>query len=102
MSKLPQEYINFIAKGIVYNLKLEGIPEKENYTEEDLIDIFQCKDKESLYLKIEEIESKTIQALGLADKEFYTQEELEDKLNLAPGMIHSMENALDEYPEHSK
>lgn len=102
MNKLPQEYINFIAKGIVYNLKLEGIPEKENYTEEDLIDIFQCKDKEELYLKIEEIESKTIQALGLEDKESYTQEEIEEKLNLAPGMIGSMENALEEYPEHSK
>lgn len=102
MTKLPQEYINFIAKGIVYNLKLEGIPEKENYTEEDLMNIFQCNTKDELYSKIDEIESKTIQALGLPDKEFYTQKEIEDNLNLAPGMINSMNGVLEQYPEHSK
>lgn len=99
MSKLPADYINFIAKGIVHNLKAEGVPVKDNYTEEDLMLIFECKTPEDLYKKITEIEENTIRALGLPVKESYTAEEIEKHLNLAPGMVNSMGTAFDEFPK---
>lgn len=99
MDKLPQDYINFIAKGIVHNLGVKELPVKDNYTEEDLIFIFNCKDKEDLYNKIEQIEEKTMQALGLPVKESYSTEELADKLNFAPGMLESMGAAMNTFPE---
>lgn len=100
MSKLPQDYINFIAKGIVHNLGMEDIPVKDNYTEEDLMFIFNCKTKEELYNKIQEVEDKTLQSLGLPLKESYSTEELADKLNFAPGMLETMNNAFNNFPEH--
>jgi hypothetical protein len=98
MSRLPQDYIDFIAKGIAINLKAEGVPIKDSYTEEDLMEIFCCKNLEELYKKIEEIEINSIKALGLPIKESYTLEEIETKLNLAPGMIDSMGNSFEGFP----
>lgn len=100
MSKLPQDYINFIAKGIVHNLGLEGIPVKDNYTEEDLMFIFDVKSKDELYNKINQIEENTIAALGLPVKDSYTTEELAEKLNFAPGMLEGMSGAFESFPEH--
>lgn len=100
MENLPQDYINFIAKGIAHNLGVKEMPIKENYTEEDLMFIFDCKSKDDLYRKIQEIEEKTIQALGLEVKDSYTTEELADKLNFAPGMLESMGSAFESFPEH--
>lgn len=99
MSKLPQDYINFIAKGIAHNLKAEGIPLKDNYTEEDLMDIFQCKTLQSLYEKIEEIEVSSIKALGLPVKDSYSFEEIEEKLNLSTGMISAMGSSVESFPK---
>ena len=100
MEKLPQDYIDFIAKGIVHNLGMEGIPIKDSYTEEDLMFIFNCKTKEELYNKINQIEESTVSALGLPIKDSYTTEELEKQLNFAPGMLESMGSAFDSFPEH--
>lgn len=99
MSKLPQDYINFIAKGIAHNLKAEGVPVKDNYTEKDLMDIFQCKTTEDLYSKIEEIEISSIKALGLPVKDSYSFEEIEEKLNLSTGMIGAMGSSLESFPK---
>ncbi|MFN8577733.1 MAG: hypothetical protein U0354_12825 [Candidatus Sericytochromatia bacterium] len=101
MNKLPQDYINFIAKGIVHNLGVQDIPIKDNYSEEDLMFIFQCKTSEELYNKISEIEEKTLQALGLPVKDSYSTEELAAKLNFAPGMLESMNTAFESFPEHN-
>jgi hypothetical protein len=98
MSKLPQDYINFIAKGIVHNLGAEGIPVKDNYTEEDLMMIFECKTQDELHKKINQIEESTVAALGLPVKDSYTIEELEAHLNVAPGMLSSMEKAFENFP----
>lgn len=102
MSKLPQDYINFIAKGIVHNLKAGEIPIKDNYDEQDLMFIFDCKTPEELYQKINDIEEKTITALGLPVKDSYTFEELETALNLASEKLASMENVLNDFPEINK
>lgn len=102
MSKLPQDYINFIAKGIVHNLGLEGIPIKDNYTEDDLMMIFDCKSLDELYNKINQIEENTVSALGLPIKDSYTTEELAEQLNFAPGMLESMNSAFDTFPEHDR
>lgn len=101
MNKLPQDYINFIAKGIVHNLGVQDIPIKDNYSEEDLMFIFQCKNSEELYNKISEIEEKTLQALGLPVKDSYSTDELAETLNFAPGMLESMNTAFESFPEHS-
>lgn len=101
MSQLPQDYINFIAKGIVHNLRMEGVPVKENYTEDDLMDMFGCKTKEELHQKINQIEESTVAALGLPVKESYTTEELENTLNFAPGMLKDMGGAFESFPEHN-
>ena len=101
MEKLPQDYINFIAKGIAHNLGVKEMPIKENYTEQDLMFIFNCKSEDELHKKIQEIEDKTIQALGLPIKDSYTTKELADKLNFAPGMLESMGNAFENFPEHN-
>lgn len=98
MSRLPQDYIDFIAKGIALNLKAEGVEVKENYTEEDLMHIFQCDSLDALYKKIEQIEISSIQALGLPIKDSYSFQEIEDQLNLPKGMIASMDKSLDEFP----
>jgi hypothetical protein len=100
MDKLPQDYINFIAKGIVHKLGIKEIPVKDNYTEDDLMFIFNCQTKDELYNKIQDIEEKTVQALGLPVKESYSTEELAEKLNFAPGMLESMNNAFNSFPEH--
>lgn len=102
MPKLPQDYIDFIAKGIVYNLGLEGIELKESYSEEDLLLIFNCKTKEDLYVIIDDIEKKTIESLGLPVKDSYTTEELEEHLNLAPGMVKDLGTAFEKFPEIHK
>ena len=102
MSKLPQDYIDFIAKGIVHTLGLEGIPIKDSYTEDDLMMIFDCKTKDELYNKINQIEESTVAALGLPIKDSYTTEELAAQLNFAPGMLESMNSAFENFPEHDK
>lgn len=101
MSKLPQDYINFIAKGIVHNLGVREMPVKDDYTEDDLMFIFNCKSKEELYQKIQDIEEQTVQALGLPVKDSYSTEELAEKLNFAPGMLESMGDAFNNFPEHN-
>ena len=63
MEKLPQDYINFIAKGIAHNLGVREMPIKENYTEEDLMFIFNCESQEELRNKIQEIEDKKLRLL---------------------------------------
>jgi hypothetical protein len=102
MSKLPQDYINFIAKGIVHNLGFKDVPLKDDYSEEDLMNIFECKTKEDLYKKINSIEESTVAALGLPVKESYSVEELEQHLNFAPGMLQSMHGAFDNFPDFKK
>ncbi len=100
MEKLPQDYINFIAKGIAHNLGVREMPIKENYTEEDLMFIFDCKTSDDLHKKIQDIEERTVQALGLKVKDSYTTEELAEKLNFAPGMLESMGNAFETFPNY--
>lgn len=99
MSKLPQDYINFIAKGIVYNLGVEGIPIKDDYSEEDLMSIFECKSKDDLYAKINQIEESTVTALGLPVKDSYTIEELSTHLNINLTGLEGM-NVFDNFPIH--
>ncbi|GIW23206.1 MAG: hypothetical protein KatS3mg068_2213 [Candidatus Sericytochromatia bacterium] len=99
MGKLPQDYINFIAKGIVHNLKLEGLELKENYSEEDLINIFECKSLDELYKKINEIEEETLKALGLPIKEYYSLDELEQALNIKRGQLELIKSSFDNFPK---
>jgi hypothetical protein len=99
MSKLPQDYINFIAKGIVHNLGAEDLPIKDDYTEEDLMMIFECKTLDALYQKINQIEESTVAALGLPIKDSYTIEELSEHLQIDLSGLESM-NVFDSFPEH--
>jgi len=99
MSKLPQDYINFIAKGIVHNLKLEGLELKENYSEEDLMNIFECKSLDELYNKINKIEEETVKALGLPVKENYSIDELEEALNIKRGELELMKSSFENFPK---
>jgi len=99
MSIFPPEYIDFIAKGIVDNLRPEGIEKKEHYTEADLLVIFDCKTNSELYAKLNEIEEKTVQALGLPVKESYSVNELSEHLNLSSEMISEMNDILEKYPD---
>jgi len=99
MGKLPQDYINFIAKGIVNNLKLQGIEIKENYSEEDLMNIFDCKTLDELYSKINKIEEDTIKALGLPVKEYYSIEEIENALNIKKGELDKIKFSFSDFPK---
>jgi len=100
MSKLPQDYINFIAKGIVHNLGAQGIPIKDEYTEEDLMLIFDCKTPEELYEKINKIEESTISAIGLPVKDSYSVEELSEHLHIDLTGLESMGSVFETFPEH--
>jgi hypothetical protein len=99
MGKLPQDYINFIAKGIVQNLKLEGIELKDNYSEDDLMNIFECKNLDELYSKIEKIEEDTLKALGLPFKEYYSIDEIEKALNMRQGELAQMKSSFNDFPK---
>lgn len=99
MGKLPQDYINFIAKGIVHNLRLEGIELKDNYSEDDLMNIFECKNLDELYSKIEKIEEDTVKALGLPVKEYYSTDEIEKALNMRQGELDQMKSSFDNFPK---
>lgn len=99
MNKLPQDYINFIARGIVSHLGLEGMELKEEYTEEDLMCIFECKTNEELYKKIEKIEEDSMIALGLPIKDSYSLEEIEKALNLKEGELQNLKSSFESFPK---
>lgn len=99
MTKLPQDYINFIAKGIVQNLGVEDIPIKDDYSEEDLMFIFECKSKEDLYAKINQIEESTVTAIGLPVKDSYTIAELSSYLKIDLTGLESMD-IFENFPEN--
>ncbi len=102
MPKLPQDYINFIVKGIVHNFGFQGIPLKDDYSEEDLMGIFECNTTEELHKKINDIEESTVAALGLPIRDSYSVEELEEHLNFAPGMLQNMQGAFENFPDFNR
>lgn len=79
-SRLPAEYIFFIARGIILSEKID-YPEKSSYSTEELQIIFSCQNLAELTEKIAEIERETIIALGLPQKDFYTIEDFADQLD---------------------
>jgi len=80
-SRLPPEYIFFIARGIIIGEKID-LPEKIDYSIEELQIIFSCQSIQELTEKISEIEKATIIALSLPKKDFYTIEDFADQIYL--------------------